>query len=439
MPKKFNVVLYSTSFNWILILASFIPGSGILIIQSFNNSESSSLLVLFFQSAIALAFGIVFFVPLWRRLNLKHEGEFILERYSGKAAIVLHRFRSGYLYFIVIPLLIALQLSSIKVVNGFPFFSQYLPFIIGISIAVIGVAGYGFKRMIYFETIVAIATLVMVGLYAVYHPTDLSSKSFDFAGSLSWSMIIPPLFFFWWFAGIVDMPDMRAQKLLSLRGQRFGSWLVALPFLLVCCIQGVFLAFPMTGNGTNYNLVYLVLFFNILVVVLSLMHWSAHLFEQCFSRSNIARIAMVFCVFMAMVWVYFGQSTQAIFSQFVLMTAGVGPVYLLRWFWPRINALTQLSAMIGAFAIPILYRLTGIDSTTYEMIVHTGIINCVLWLSVMILTSNKNEITAAQEFIQRINARNEILSWKSWLKFLFLSAVFLLAILFLSVYDYLNS
>jgi len=434
MPKKFNVVLYSTSFNWMLVLASFIPGSGILIIQSLNNSESSSLLVLFFQSAIALAFGIVFFVPLWRRLNLKHEGEFILERYSGKASIVLHRFRSGYLYFIVIPLLIALQLSSIKVVNGFPFFSEYLPLVIGISILIVGLLGYGFKIMIYFETVVAVATLIMVALYLAYHPTEINSGSFDFAASLSWSMIIPPIFFFWWFAGIVDMPDMRAQKLLALRGQRFGSWLVALPFLLVCSIQGVFLAFPMTGNGTNYNMVYLVLFFNILVVVLSLMHWSAHLFEQCFSKIKFARFSMVFCISMAMVWVYFGQSTQAIFSQFVLMTSGVGPVYLLRWFWPRINALTQLSAMIGAFAIPIIYRLIGIDSTTYEMIVHTGIINCVLWLSVMILTSNKIEITAAEEFIQRINARNEILSFKSWLKFLFLSAVFLLAIMLFELF-----
>ena len=434
MPKKFNVVLYSTSFNWILILASFIPGSGILIIQSFNNSESSSLLVLFFQSAIALAFGIVFFVPLWRRLNLKHEGEFILERYSGKAAIVLHRFRSGYLYFIVIPLLIALQLSSIKVVHGFPFFSQYLPFIIGISIAVIGVAGYGFKRMIYFETIVAIATLVMVGLYAVYHPTDLSSKSFDFADSLSWSMIIPPLFFFWWFAGIVDMPDMRAQKLLSLRGQRFGSWLVALPFLLVCCIQGVFLAFPMIGNGTNYNMVYLVLFFNILVVVLSLMHWSAHLFEQCFAKNNLPRIAMVFCVSIAMVWVYFGQTTQAIFSQILLMTAGVGPVYLLRWFWPRINAWTQFSAMIGAIVIPIVYRWCAIDSTPYEMLFHVGLINCTIWISVMALTVNRTEMELARAFIQKLDARKEILAWRNWIYFLLLCFIFCLAISGLSIF-----
>lgn len=424
---------YFVSVKWIFVLVSFIPGSGILIIQSLNNSQSIDLLFLFFQSAIAVAFGIVFFVPLWRRMDLKYEGEFILERYSGKPAILLHRFRSGFLYFVVIPLLIALQLSSIQVINGFSIESQDLPYAVGFLIIVIGVAGYSFRRMIYFESFVALLTLVAALFYVINHSENSIPSTFSFAESISWSGVVPPLLVFWWFAGIVDMPDMRAQKLLSLGGQRFSGWITAVPFLLVFSIQGVFLAFPLTGSADAHAEIFLVLFSNILVLVLSLMHWSAHLFEQCFAKNNLPRIAMVFCVSLAMVWVYFGQTTQAIFSQILLMTAGVGPVYLLRWFWPRINAWTQFSAMIGAIVIPTVYRWCAIDSTPYEMLFHVGLINCTIWISVMALTVNRTEMELARAFIQKLDARKEILAWRNWIYFLLLCFIFCLAISGLSI------
>ena len=424
---------YSVSVKWIFVLVSFIPGSGILIIQSLNNSQSIDLLFLFFQSAIAVAFGIVFFVPLWRRMDLKYEGEFILERYSGKPAIILHRFRSGFLYFVVIPLLIALQLSSIQVINGFSIESQDLPYAVGFLIIVVGVVGYSFRRMIYFESFVALLTLVAALFYVINHSENSIPSTFSFAESISWSGVVPPLLVFWWFAGIVDMPDMRAQKLLSLGGQRFSGWITAVPFLLVFSIQGVFLAFPLTGSADAHAEIFLVLFSNILVLVLSLMHWSAHLFEQCFAKNNLPRIAMVFCVSLAMVWVYFGQTTQAIFSQILLMTAGVGPVYLLRWFWPRINAWTQFSAMIGAIVIPTVYRWCAIDSTPYEMLFHVGLINCTIWISVMALTVNRTEMELARAFIQKLDARKEILAWRNWIYFLLLCFIFCLVICGLSI------
>jgi hypothetical protein len=37
------------------------------------------------------------------------------------------------------------------------------------------------------------------------------------------------------------------------------------------------------------------------------------------------------------------------------MAAGVGPVFVLRWFWKRVNAWSQLSAMVSSLVLTIAY------------------------------------------------------------------------------------
>ncbi|MEX0647334.1 MAG: sodium:solute symporter family protein [Balneolaceae bacterium] len=80
--------------------------------------------------------------------------------------------------------------------------------------------------------------------------------------------------------------------------------------------------------------------------------------------------------------------------------AGTGLVYMLRWFWWRINAWSEISAMtaaaIGSFLAPAL----GYDDFAAQMI-FTTIFATVIWVSVTFLTRPDDEETL-QTFFDRV-------------------------------------
>ena len=75
----------------------------------------------------------------------------------------------------------------------------------------------------------------------------------------------------------------------------------------------------------------------------------------------------------------------------LVIGAGTGPVLLLRWFWWRMNAWSEISAMVAASVVSIfLWKILGWDSDNprqfaYLMIV-TVAVTTVVWLVVTLLT-----------------------------------------------------
>ena len=71
--------------------------------------------------------------------------------------------------------------------------------------------------------------------------------------------------------------------------------------------------------------------------------------------------------------------------------AGTGVVYLLRWYWWRINAWSEVSAMLAAFAVSLTLQLGfKLDSDkpvdfAWLMIVTVGV-TTFGWLTVTLLT-----------------------------------------------------
>lgn len=80
--------------------------------------------------------------------------------------------------------------------------------------------------------------------------------------------------------------------------------------------------------------------------------------------------------------------------------AGTGLVYMLRWFWWRINAWSEIAAMsaaaIGSFLAPAL----GFDGFASKMI-FTTIFASIIWVAVTFLTKPDNEETL-QTFFDRV-------------------------------------
>jgi Na+/proline symporter len=94
--------------------------------------------------------------------------------------------------------------------------------------------------------------------------------------------------------------------------------------------------------------------------------------------------------------------------------AGTGAVYLLRWYWWRINAWSEVSAMGAAAAMTILLhtkiRLAGTEPIVFaKSILITVAVTSAVWLTVTFLTKPEPD-SKLLEFYRRI--RPGVLGWK---------------------------
>ena len=88
------------------------------------------------------------------------------------------------------------------------------------------------------------------------------------------------------------------------------------------------------------------------------------------------------------------------------MGAGTGLIFLLRWFWWRINAWSEISAMIVSFAVALYFQFghaaLGFTPPSASLALVLGVaITTVGWLSVTFLTP-PTERAALQRFYDTI-------------------------------------
>jgi len=115
-------------------------------------------------------------------------------------------------------------------------------------------------------------------------------------------------------------------------------------------------------------------------------------------------VSMIYIVVIAGCISIYSESLVGITKYLFAITAGVGPVFMLRWYWWRINAWSQLSAMVAALVYPPIFDglfennaavkhfMTSIEDT-YNIeyypikIVILTIVVCTTWLLVTFLTA----------------------------------------------------
>src|SRR6185437_13579214 len=92
---------------------------------------------------------------------------------------------------------------------------------------------------------------------------------------------------------------------------------------------------------------------------------------------------------------------------------GTGAVYILRWYWSRINAWSEISAMIAAAAVTFGLRevsFAGSDAVVYaKRSLITGAVATVAWLVVTFLTPAESDATLTS-FYRRVHPT--VYGWK---------------------------
>ena len=94
------------------------------------------------------------------------------------------------------------------------------------------------------------------------------------------------------------------------------------------------------------------------------------------------RVVTVLLFFCSSALVFFLDSAKNAFDIILQVGAGTGLLYLVRWFWWRVNAWCEVVAMVSSFLVSILFLVlarNGVQVSTHVALVLTVIATTVCW------------------------------------------------------------
>ncbi|MCQ2974795.1 MAG: Na+:solute symporter [Bacteroidales bacterium] len=159
------------------------------------------------------------------------------------------------------------------------------------------------------------------------------------------------------------------------------------------------------------------------------------------SDKKLRRVA-VFCTFILMFLgglvslTIMDNATQA-FDILLLSGAGTGAVYLLRWFWSRINAVTEIVAMISAFIVSIIMVFvvpegclanSVLDHATMRLLITVFVVS-VAWLISVFVSKPENEETLSS-FFELTKSKSELKNMPTQILCVFIGIITVYALLF---------
>jgi solute:Na+ symporter, SSS family len=129
--------------------------------------------------------------------------------------------------------------------------------------------------------------------------------------------------------------------------------------------------------------------------ILTHLNWGAsylvHDFYRRFIKKNeserhyvtAGRLVTIGLFFAASGLVYALDSAKEAFDIILQVGAGTGLLYLVRWFWWRVNAWCEVVAMVSSFVVSVLLlvlRRNGIDFSTHAALLITIAVTTVSWI-----------------------------------------------------------
>lgn len=119
---------------------------------------------------------------------------------------------------------------------------------------------------------------------------------------------------------------------------------------------------------------------------------------------------LLLMVFAAVFALALSNALQA-FNILMQIGAGTGLIFILRWFWWRINAWTEISGMVISFIVAVILEVIAPELVpgNYKLVVGVAI-TTVGWLAVTFLTQPESESTL-KAFAEKVNPT---VGWKNY-------------------------
>ena len=129
--------------------------------------------------------------------------------------------------------------------------------------------------------------------------------------------------------------------------------------------------------------------------ILTHLNWGAsylvHDFYRRFIRTDAdekhyvlaGRLATVLLFFCSSGVVFLLDSAKGAFDVILLVGAGTGLLYLVRWFWWRVNAWCEVVAMVSSFLVSMVFLIlqkNGVQVSTHKALILTVLTTSVCWI-----------------------------------------------------------
>jgi Na+/proline symporter len=111
-----------------------------------------------------------------------------------------------------------------------------------------------------------------------------------------------------------------------------------------------------------------------------------------------SQIATVLIMIVSSIVTYYQESVAGAWKLLIALGAGTGSVFILRWFWWRINAWSEVSAMAASFVTSLTlqfgFEMNSDDPRQFAwMVLITVACSTVVWLATTFLTPPENRET----------------------------------------------
>ena len=133
---------------------------------------------------------------------------------------------------------------------------------------------------------------------------------------------------------------------------------------------------------------------------------------------NVGKISTILLMFISSIIALYLDSALSAFKILLQIGAGTGLIFILRWFWWRINAYTEISGMIVSFLIALYFEffheiIFSFKLNTDEQLIIGVFITTTSWLLVTYFT-NPTNIIKLSEFYNLVKPKG--VGWNGFLK-----------------------
>ncbi len=400
---------------------------------------------------------VIFFSRLWRRAGVLTDAELIEIRYGGKPAKWLRSFRAIYLSIGINTIIIGwVSVGMAKVIEtafGWPKWETLLALyaLTGLYLAASGMWGVVWTD--FFQFFLAMGGSIALAIFSVDKIGSLAQiketitgtygASFmsmnPFSGETLLLTVFAWLFLQWWASWYPGAEPggggYIAQRIFSVRNEKEALQSALLfnilhyvvrpwPWIIVALAS--LILFPgLEDPEKGYPLMMLALlpagFLGLLLAgflaafmstLSTHINWGvSYLVNDIYKRHirpggdskeyvMVSRLSTLLILGLSFYLSYIFESVKGAWELLLAMGAGTGPVLILRWFWMRINAWSEISATAGAVVIS--FAIDALFQPEFgPKLIWTTAGTTLLWVMVTLLTQPEKDATIS-EFRRRV-------------------------------------
>lgn len=439
-----------------------------LAITKFVYQEGIAGVWFFWASAIQAILATFFFARLWRRSEMITDNQLVEFRYGGRSATFLRLFKGFYFGILMNSLIMGWVFKGIiKIMTGVTTLDTTQVVVIFTLIVIINTIASGIYAALWADFVqyyIAVTGTVVLAFFSVREAGGISTmittldEMYSGSGIMNFTPTWPqadqwmPISVFltyigikWWSHKFADGGGKHIQRMLSARTETdsvmasffytFMNFVIQVwPWIMTALAALVIFGRDLKDPEMAYPMMIAKVlphgFLGLMLVACAAAFMSttsthvnlgsAYMVNDMYRRFLVknasekhyvlaARIATLISLLIAIGMALSMNSIGDMWKLSIELTAGAGLTWILRWFWWRINAWTEISAMCTSFLMTILIEIYFKSWLYSHKLAAIVSVSMAVWITVTLLTKPVDE-DLLKQFVSKV--RPSRLGWR---------------------------